>query len=92
MCVLLWQPIEAGPQRQRVTGLGWAGAAVGGSTLRLQPKLGLGQVLSHRASSTHPRRLTQLAVYRRAMQRYTKRVAIAAVGVRPWVLRLQVGV
>ena len=34
----------------------------------------------------------QVAVFRQAMQRYTKRVAIAAVGVRPWVQRLQVRV
>lgn len=32
----------------------------------------------------------QVAAFRQAMQRYTKRVAIAAVGVRPWVQRLQV--
>ncbi|KAI7838420.1 hypothetical protein COHA_007792 [Chlorella ohadii] len=32
---------------------------------------------------------SDVAVFRQAMQRYTKRVAIAAVGVRPWVQRLQ---
>jgi hypothetical protein len=32
---------------------------------------------------------SEIAVYRRAMQRYTKAVAMAAVGVRPWVQRLQ---
>jgi hypothetical protein len=30
-----------------------------------------------------------VAVFRQAMQKYTKRVALAAVGVRPWVQRLQ---
>lgn len=35
--------------------------------------------------------VSQVAVFRHAMQLYSKRVAIAAVGVRPWVNRLQVG-
>lgn len=38
----------------------------------------------------HPALPPQVAMFRRAMQQYTKRVAIAAVGVRPWVQRLQV--